>query len=44
MQSVSMQRICKHASTTTELLLGTVFSTRSVQSGYKEENWGSQFS
>jgi hypothetical protein len=25
---------------TTELLLETVFSTRSVQNGYKEENWG----
>jgi hypothetical protein len=26
--------------TTIELLLETVFSTRSVQSGYKEDNWG----
>jgi ribosomal protein S5 len=28
-----MQRHCKHASTTIELLLETVFSTRSVQRG-----------
>jgi hypothetical protein len=39
-----MQRISKHASTTKELLLETAFSIRSVQSGYKEENWGNHFS
>jgi hypothetical protein len=44
MQSVSKQRISKYAFITRELLLETVFSLRSVQSGYKEENWGSQFS
>jgi hypothetical protein len=43
MQPVSTQRIRKHASTTTELLLETVFSIRPVQSVYKEENWGNQF-
>jgi hypothetical protein len=37
--AVAMQRCGKHASTTTELLLETVFSTRSVQRGYKEDNW-----
>jgi hypothetical protein len=37
MLPVSKQRIGKHASTTMELLLETVFSIRSVQSGYKEE-------
>jgi hypothetical protein len=41
-----MQRIGKHfpAATTTyttmELLLETAFSTQSVQSGYKEDNFG----
>jgi hypothetical protein len=46
MQPVSRQRIGKHipaamnSHTTIELLLETVFSTRSVQSGYKEEDWG----
>jgi hypothetical protein len=46
MQPVSRQRIGKHVPaatsthTTVELLLETVFSTRSVQSGYKEDNWG----
>jgi hypothetical protein len=46
MQPVSRQRIAKHvpAATNTnitiELLLETVFSTRSVQYGYKEDNWG----
>jgi hypothetical protein len=44
MQLVSKQRIGKHASTTIELLLETVVSIRSVQSGYKEENWSNQFS
>jgi hypothetical protein len=40
------QRIGKHVpaatntKTTVELLLETVFSTGSVQSGYKEDNWG----
>jgi hypothetical protein len=46
MQTVSRQQVGKHipvptnTHTTTELLLETVFSTRSVQSGYKEDNWG----
>jgi hypothetical protein len=43
MQPVSKQRIGKHASTAIELLLETVFSIRSVQSDYKEENVGKQF-
>jgi hypothetical protein len=38
--AVAMQRRGKHASTTIELLLETVFSTRSMQRGYKEDNWG----
>jgi hypothetical protein len=44
--TVSRQRIGKHVPaatnthTTIVLLLETVFYTRSVQSGYKEENWG----
>jgi hypothetical protein len=33
--SVAMQRSGKYASTTTDLLFETVFSSRSVQSGYK---------
>jgi hypothetical protein len=46
MQSVSRQRIGKHVPAATNmnrtigLLLETVFPTRSVQSGYKEENLG----
>jgi hypothetical protein len=52
MQLVSRQRIGKHVPTATnsqvaiELLLETVFSTRSVRRGYKGDNWGdpSQFS
>jgi hypothetical protein len=44
MQPVSRQGIGQHASITTELLLEMVFSTRSVQCGYKVENWGNQFS
>jgi hypothetical protein len=44
MQLVSKQWIGKHASTTTGLLLETVFSIRSVQSGYKDEKWDDQFS
>jgi hypothetical protein len=40
MQPISKQQIGKHASTTTELLLETVFSIRSVKNGYKEDNWG----
>jgi hypothetical protein len=46
MQPVSSQRIGKHvpAATNThstiELLLETVFSTRSVQICYKKYNWG----
>jgi hypothetical protein len=39
-QPVSKQRIGKHSSTTIELLLEMVFSTRTVQNGYKEDNWG----
>jgi hypothetical protein len=38
-QPVSKQWIDKYASTTIGLLLETVFSIRSMQSGY-EENWG----
>jgi hypothetical protein len=38
--AVAMQQRGKHASTTTELPLETVFPTRSVQRGYKEDNWG----
>jgi hypothetical protein len=38
--AVTMQRRGKHASITIELLLKTVFSTPSVQRGYKEGNWG----
>jgi hypothetical protein len=43
---VSRQRIGKHLPVktntykTVELLLETVFSTQSVQIGYKEDNWG----
>jgi hypothetical protein len=46
MQLISRQRIGKHVPaatntyTTIEILLETVFSTRSVQSGFKEDNWG----
>jgi hypothetical protein len=46
MQPVSRQRIGKHvpavknAHIIIELLLKTVFSTRLVQSDYKENNWG----
>jgi hypothetical protein len=46
MQPVSRQRIGKHVPaamntyTKIELLLETVFPTRSVQSGYEEDNWG----
>jgi hypothetical protein len=42
MQPVSKQQISKHASTTTKLLLETVFCIRSVQSGYKGEILGNQ--
>jgi hypothetical protein len=50
MQPVSRQWIGKHvpAATNThgniELLLEMVFSTRSVQRGYKENNWGNPVS
>jgi hypothetical protein len=50
MQPVSRQRIGKHvpAATNThtiiELLLETVFSTRSVYNGYKGDNWGDMVS
>jgi hypothetical protein len=46
MQPISRQRMGKHVpaatntNTARELLLETVFSTRSVQNGYKEDNWG----
>jgi hypothetical protein len=45
MQPVSRQRISKHVLVATntniiELLFEMVFSTCSVQSGYKEDNWG----
>jgi hypothetical protein len=45
MQPVSKQRIGKHVPAATNmhativLLLETVFSTRSVQMGYDEDNW-----
>jgi hypothetical protein len=38
-KTVSEQRLGKHVS---EELLETVFSIRSVQSGYKENNWGNR--
>jgi hypothetical protein len=38
-----MQQIGKHTSTT-DLLLETEFLTWSMQSGYKGEKWGNQFS
>jgi hypothetical protein len=46
MQTVSRQQIVKHVPaatnthTTIELLLEAMFSTRSAQSGYKEDSWG----
>jgi hypothetical protein len=46
MQPVSRQRIGKHVpaatntTTTLELMLETMLSTQSVQSGYKEDNLG----
>jgi hypothetical protein len=46
MQPISGQQISKHVPaatnmhTTIELLLETVFSARSMQSGYKEDSWG----
>jgi hypothetical protein len=43
MKPVSKQRIGKYASTTI-VIVETVFSVRSVQGGYKEGNWGNQFS
>jgi hypothetical protein len=48
MQFVSRQCINKQVSaatnkhTTTQLLLEMLFYTRSVQKGYKEENWSDQ--
>jgi hypothetical protein len=44
MKPVSKQLISKHASTAIELLLEMVFSVRSMQSGFKEENWSNKFS
>jgi hypothetical protein len=41
-QPVSRQRRVKHASITIELLFETAFSTRSVQRGYKKDNWSDQ--
>jgi hypothetical protein len=44
---VCRQRLGKHvpaATDTIEILLETVFSTRSVQRGYKEENLGNRVS
>jgi hypothetical protein len=47
---VSRQRLSKHvptamdAHTTIEVLLETVFSTRSVQRDYKEDNWDNRVS
>jgi hypothetical protein len=47
---VSRQRLCKHIPTAMdthakiEVLLETVFSTWSVQRGYKDDNWGNQVS
>jgi membrane-anchored protein YejM (alkaline phosphatase superfamily) len=38
--TVAIQQCSKHASTTVELLLEMVFSTWSVQRGYKEDNLG----
>jgi hypothetical protein len=38
MQPVFKQRMDKHASTTIELLLETMFSIQSVQNGYKEDS------
>jgi hypothetical protein len=38
--AVAMQWRDKHASATIELLFETVFSTRSMQRGYKEDNLG----
>jgi hypothetical protein len=38
--AIAMQQHGKHTSKTIELLLQTVFSARSVQSGYKEDNLG----
>jgi hypothetical protein len=34
----------KNTHTIVELLFQKVFSTRSVQNGYKAENWGNEFS
>jgi hypothetical protein len=44
MQSISKQWIGTHASTAIELLFETVFFIQFMQSGYKKENLGSQFS
>jgi hypothetical protein len=40
--AVAIQRCGKSTSTAIELLLETVFSTWSVQRGYKEDNWSDQ--
>jgi hypothetical protein len=47
---VARQWLCKHIPAATdmhatiEVLLETVFSTRSLHRGYKEDNWGNQVS
>jgi hypothetical protein len=38
--AIDMQRRDKHTSTTIELLTETMFSTRSVQGGYKKDKCG----
>jgi hypothetical protein len=48
--SLSMQRLCKHVpaetdtNATIEVLLEVVFSNRSLQRGYKGDNWGNRAS
>jgi hypothetical protein len=47
---ISRQRLGKHVfsatdtHTTIEVLLETMFSTQSVEMGYKEDNWGNRVS
>jgi hypothetical protein len=47
-RAVSKQRLCTYVPTATytcttiKILLETAFSTRCVQRGYKEENWGNR--
>jgi hypothetical protein len=42
--AIAMQWHSKHTSTTTELLLETVFSIQSMQRSYLEGNWGNPVS